>query len=77
MASPYGNKLLNEMSQSARDLIEIIDLERTGVRDGNGYWVASDPLSGTVEKLGGAWRQYDQHQSATSYEEAREDGQPF
>ena len=45
-------ELLERMQQLAFDLIKILELEISGIRDGDGYWGYSDPVSGTVEKLG-------------------------
>jgi hypothetical protein len=33
---------LNQMSKHAYDLIRIIELERSGIRDGDGYWCGCD-----------------------------------
>ncbi len=45
-------ELLRRMQRVAFDLIRILELEISGIRDGDGYWGYSDPVSGTVEKLG-------------------------
>jgi hypothetical protein len=42
---------LNRMSQLAHSLIQIITLEKSGIRDGDGYWSGSDPLGGTIHEL--------------------------
>ncbi len=44
-------ELLERMQRVAFDLIRILELEISGIRDGDGYWGGSDPVSGTVEKL--------------------------
>ena len=44
--------LLNRMSRRALELIRIIELERSSIRDGDGYWHGSDPLGGTVDDIG-------------------------
>jgi hypothetical protein len=35
-------KLLDEMSKAAFELIKMIELERSGIRDGDGCWHGSD-----------------------------------
>jgi hypothetical protein len=44
-------KILEQMSQLAFDLIKVIALERSGIRDGDGQWGGSDPISGIVHEL--------------------------
>jgi hypothetical protein len=46
----YG-RVLTEMSKAAFELIEIIVLEKSGIRDGDGFWHGSDPLSGTLQDI--------------------------
>ena len=78
MASPDENRLLDEISHHAHELIKIIELERTGVRDGSGYWEGSDPLGGTVLRISERWQRYAQHQSDSFEEEqSREGAIPF
>ncbi len=45
-------ELLERMQRVAFDLIRILELEISGIRDGDGYWGGCNPVSGTVEKLG-------------------------
>lgn len=45
-------ELLERMQQAAFDLIKIIELEISGIRDGDGYWSCSDPVAGLVAELG-------------------------
>ena len=42
---------LRRMGDLAVDLIRIIELERAGIRDGDGWWHGSDPLDGTIQLL--------------------------
>lgn len=35
----------------AFDLIKVIELEKSGIRDGNGYWHGSDPLGSIAHEL--------------------------
>ena len=48
-----GDRLerLRETSKAAYDLIQIIELEISGIRDGDGHWHGSDPLQGKVLEL--------------------------
>ncbi len=43
--------VLTEISSRAYDLIRIIELERSGIRDGDGSWHGSDVLDSTVNNL--------------------------
>jgi hypothetical protein len=49
---------LNDMQQKAFELIRVIELERCGIRDGDGSWSGSDAFGGTVEQLMQAYRSY-------------------
>jgi hypothetical protein len=44
-------KLLEAMSQEAYQLIRVIELEKCGIRDGDGYWSGSDALDCTVREI--------------------------
>ena len=37
-------ELLSKLSNAAFETIKLIELERSGIRDGDGYWHGSDPL---------------------------------
>lgn len=50
-ATGAKRNLLIDMSYVAFDLIKIIALERSGIRDGAGYWCGSDPLGGLADDL--------------------------
>jgi hypothetical protein len=62
---------LHEMSRLAYKLIEIIALERSGVRDGDGYWSGADVLGDTVGDLNKHY-QFVTGQPAMSHREDRE-----
>lgn len=47
---PRAERLAN-MSRLAHELIQIIALEQSGIRDGDGQWSGSDPLGGTIREL--------------------------
>ena len=42
---------LDKMSALAVDLIKVIELEKSGIRDGDGGWGGSDPISGLIHEL--------------------------
>jgi hypothetical protein len=44
-------ELLGKMSDAAFELIKVIELERSGIRDGDGYWHGSDAMGGTAQDL--------------------------
>jgi hypothetical protein len=48
------------MSNTAFELIRVIELERSGIRDGDGCWSGSDPLGGTMNDLRELLRQLDE-----------------
>jgi len=45
-------KTLDGLSQLALELINVVALERSGIRDGDGCWHGSDPVEGLVRQLG-------------------------
>ncbi len=45
-------ELLERMQRVAFDLIRILELEISGIRDGDGYWGGCDPVSEMVIELG-------------------------
>ena len=47
---------LEEMQEEGVNLIRIIELERSGIRDGDGSWHGSDPLGGVVLRLSELWQ---------------------
>ena len=44
-------ELLEKMSNAAFDLIKIIELERSGIRDGDGHWSGTDVMGHTTREL--------------------------
>jgi hypothetical protein len=44
-------QILNELSRAAFDAIKIIELERSGIRDGDGYWHGGDVIGGMTGDL--------------------------
>jgi len=44
-------ELLEAMSNTAFELIKIIELERSGIRDGDGHWYGADATTETVREL--------------------------
>jgi hypothetical protein len=53
-------ELLEELSHRAYDLIRVIELEKSGIRDGDGNWYGSDALAGTMRFLVDCWEKYDE-----------------
>jgi hypothetical protein len=47
---------LQEMSRLAYELIQVIELEISGIRDGDGHWYGSDPLGGKVLAISDRWQ---------------------
>jgi hypothetical protein len=43
--------LLIEISKTAFELIKIMELERSGIRDGNGCWHGSDSVGGIISDM--------------------------
>jgi len=43
--------LLQQISDMAVELIKVIELERSGIRDGDGYWSGSDAMGGTARRM--------------------------
>jgi hypothetical protein len=48
------------MSDAAFALIKVIELEQSGIRDGDGSWSGSDVLGGTMRDLVGLIERLDQ-----------------
>jgi hypothetical protein len=48
--SPHWN-LLDAMSNKAFELIKVIQLEMSGIRDGDGCWSGSDAMGGIARDL--------------------------
>ena len=53
------HELLRRMSDMAFELIKIIELERSGIRDGDGCWSGSDPMGGAARELAGLIEEYE------------------
>jgi hypothetical protein len=51
-------KGLQGIQRAAFELIKVCELERSGIRDGNGYWDGSDALLGTFINVVRAWDNY-------------------
>jgi hypothetical protein len=45
--------LLSKLSNAAFETIKLIELEMSGIRDGDGYWHGSDPMHGMLSELAG------------------------
>jgi acid phosphatase family membrane protein YuiD len=44
-------ELLRRMSEKAFELIKIIELERSGIRDGDGHWSGADAMGGIARDM--------------------------
>jgi hypothetical protein len=44
-------KILERMSEAAYGLIKVIELERSGIRDGDGYWHGSGVMDHATDDL--------------------------
>ena len=53
-----GDRLekLRELSRLAYELIQVIELEISGIRDGDGHWYGSDLLGGKVLEISDRWQ---------------------
>lgn len=51
-------ELLSKMSDAAFELIKVIELERSGIRDGDGYWTGSDVMGYVTGNLATLIEQY-------------------
>jgi hypothetical protein len=51
-------KKLRELSGLAYELIRMIELEISGIRDGDGAWHGCDPLDGTVRQISDCWQRF-------------------
>jgi hypothetical protein len=49
---------LCKLSDAAFELIKIIELEKSGIRDGDGYWHGGDVIGGTVSQMRGLLDQW-------------------
>jgi hypothetical protein len=56
--------LLREMSDTAFALIKVIELERSGIRDGDGCWSGSDPVGGITSRLASLIEEYERYMTA-------------
>src|SRR5262245_38641044 len=50
-ASNARAEILTRMQQLAFELIRLVELERAGIRDGDGQWSGCDPIRGVVAEL--------------------------
>jgi hypothetical protein len=50
-ATGREEELLRKISDAAFELIKVIELHRSGIRDGDGHWHGSHVMGGTAQKL--------------------------
>ena len=67
-ASGYRLGRLRAISDRAFELIKIIELEISGIRDGDGMWHGSDPLWHTIHDITEAYKD--------TYERGHHENQP-
>jgi len=58
-------ELLDRMQQEALALIRIVELEKSGIREGDGFWYGSDPLCSITKRFPELYREYEASTSAT------------
>ena len=68
---------LEEMQEQGVNLIKIVELERSGIRDGDGSWHGSDPLGGTVLRLSELWQLFNRDREKPLETVEGEDPVPF
>ena len=51
-------ELLAEMGLICQALVKIIEREKTGVRDGEGFWLGGDPILSHTQRLLGLVEQH-------------------
>jgi hypothetical protein len=51
-------EFLTGLSQQAYQLIQLVELEKSGIRDGAGFWCACDPVAHTVNDIAEYWREF-------------------
>jgi hypothetical protein len=56
------------MSDMAFALIKVIELERSGIRDGDGFWSGSDPMGGIARDLASLIEEYERRMTARDAE---------
>src|SRR5262245_61686088 len=50
-ASGKEADLLQQMSDKAFEMIKVIELERSGIRDGDGYWHGADVMGAMMSEM--------------------------
>jgi hypothetical protein len=61
-------ELLREMSNTAFELIKVIELECSGIRDGDGFWSGSDPMGGLAQDMADLCNRFNELPSRSSTE---------
>jgi len=44
-------KKVNQMKEMAKQLLKCLELEKNGIRDGDGFWHGSDPIDAIISDL--------------------------
>ena len=45
------DEILTRLSEEAAKLIRVVELERSGIRDGNGWWSGCEPMEHIVRRI--------------------------
>jgi len=69
-------ELLRAMSDAAFTLIKVIELEHSGIRDGDGFWSGADGMGGTIGKLVAIIDAYEQEWREEWEDRQRKEGHP-
>jgi hypothetical protein len=64
---------LEDLSQAAFQIIKIVELERSGIRDGDGYWHGSDVMGSIEHRVAKAFGRWSKAEAASRGEPADAD----
>jgi len=67
-ASGKRAKILEALSKAAFEAIKIIELERSGIRDGDGYWDGSDVIGRMTDDLTNLCRRLREEGAAETFD---------
>ncbi len=56
--------VLRQISKNAYELIQVIALEQSGIRDGDGYWSGCDPLGAVIRAVDEGFKRLQQIEQA-------------
>jgi hypothetical protein len=64
-------QILRQLQNVAFEAIKIIELETSGIRDGDGYWHGSDIVGGTISDLVGLCNRLNEIAGLSIYEKVQ------